>query len=536
MSNEPETTSLSPEGRLEDAVALYFEAVDAGLAPDRREWLARYPDLAGRLEKFFADQQRMERFAEPLLPPSGPGSRPEFDDFEVLGELGRGGMSVVYKAREISLDRLVALKMIKDDFPDEQERERFRREARAVARLEHPHIVRVYQFVEPEVGRPYFVMELVEGSDLAKRLDHGPLPPWEAAELVEVLARAVHQAHRCGLVHRDLKPGNVLLTAAGTSKVSDHVKVADFGLAKYLDLQTSLAPSGAIVGTASYMAPEQARGQNKEVGPAADVYALGAILYECLTGRPPFQGASVLETLEQVLTREPVPPRQLKPRVPARLEAICLRCLRKAPAERYASGAELAAALHEYLEEAHEARWWSSIAPLLLLLATAHAGAHLAVFLLLRAGGPEWLLWLSIFAPYPLFFVALRANRDAPAVARQPRRLLWSIWVGQSLAGAAVFLGYRLTAGADYAAGFLLAYPGYAALQGLALFVMGSTYWSWEYALGLAWITLAALMPLALPYAPLAEAGFGAACYVIIGLHLRRLHLEATKSPRRDQR
>jgi hypothetical protein len=527
MSNEPETTSLSPEERLEDALAPYFQAVDAGRVPDPREWLARYPDLADRLEAFFAEQERMERFAEPLLPPADPGSRPEFDDFEVLEELGRGGMGVVYRARQKSVPRPVALKVIRAGAsPGLEERAHFVKEVGALASLEHPNIVRIYAAGEQD-GRLFFSQELLKES-LARRLEGTPMPARKAAALLEELALAAHHAHRRGVIHCDLKPGNVLL------REDDTPQIADFGLARPLASQAGRTRDGEIVGTPPYMAPEQARGATGEIGPRTDVYALGAILYECLTGRPPFKGETVGETLEQVLTLNPVRPRRLNPRVPGRLEAICLQCLRKSPAERYASGAELAAALRSYLELPNKASDLTSIAPLMMLLGVVFAGRHLAVFLLLRASGPEWLLWLSIFAPYLLLFAAFRANRAAPTVARQPQRLLWSTWVGHLLASAAVFLGCRLTAGADYAAGFLLAYPGYAALTGLATFVGGSTYWSWQYALGLAWIALAALLPLAPTYAPLAVAGLGAAGYVMIGLYLWRL--QAVESPRRDHR
>jgi hypothetical protein len=527
MSNEPETTSLPPEGRLEDAVALYFHAVDAGRAPDRRAWVARYPDLADGLEKFFAEQERMQRFAEPLLPPASPDSWPEFDDFEVLEEIGRGAMGVVYKARQKSVPRPVALKVLRAAAsPGPEERARFVEEVSALASLEHPNIVRIYAAGEQD-GRLFFAQELLKES-LARRLEGTPMPARKAAELLEELALAAHHAHRKRFIHCDLKPGNVLLKEDGTPQI------ADFGLARHLASQAGRTRDGEIVGTPPYMAPEQARGATREIDPRTDVYALGAILYECLTGRPPFKGETVGDTLKQVLTREPVRPRQLNPRVPGRLEAICLRCLRKSPGDRYASGAELAAELRAYLEP--KAIDSSPIATLVLLLAAVFAGRHLAVFLLIHTGGPEWLLWLSVFAAYPLGFAALRANRDAPTVARQPQRLLWSIWGGQMLAVAAIFLSCRLTAGADYAAGFLLAYPGYAALTGLAIFVKGSTYWSWEYAFGLAWIALAALMALAPPYAPLAAAGLSAASHVTDGLHLRRLRLEAAQSPRRDQR
>jgi serine/threonine-protein kinase len=516
MNNEPTTTPFSSEERLEEAIALYLEADDAGRAPDRREWLARYPDLAGPLEAFFAGQQRMERFAEPLLPPPGPRCWPKFDDFEILEEIGRGGMGVVYKAWQKSIPRHVALKVIRTGaFPSPEERARFIAEVSASGRLEHPNIVRIYAAGEQD-GRLFFSQELLKES-LAQRLDGTPMLAHKAAELLEALASAAHHAHRHGVIHCDLKPGNVLLREDGTPQI------ADFGLARLLESESGLISDGELAGTLSYMALEQARGSTAEIGPRTDVYALGAILYECLTGRPPFKGATRRDTLEQVLTLEPVPPQLLNPKVSRGLEAICLRCLRKSPAERYASGVELADALRAELDRPNKADDWVSIANRMLLLAAVFFAGHLAAFLLARAGGPEPLLWLSVFAPYGLLFAAFRANRAAPPAGRQPQRLLWSIWVGHLFAGVAVFLGCRLTSGADYVHGFLLAYPGYAALTGLAFFVMGSTYWSREYAFGLAWVALAALMPLFLPYAPLAHAGLSAVCDVLIGLYLRRL-------------
>jgi serine/threonine-protein kinase len=259
---------------------------------------------------------------------------PRVPGYEVLDVLGRGGMGVVYRARHLALKRVVALKMIRGG-ADPGERARFRTEAEAVARLQHPNIVQVFDVGEYD-GLPYLALEYVEGGPLDRRLAGKPQPPREAARLVETLAGAVHLAHSRNVVHRDLKPANVLLAADGTPKVTD------FGLAKHLDADAGQTQAGHIMGTPSYMAPEQAGGNSKEVGPAADVYALGAILYECLTGRPPFKGATVAETLEQVRTREPVSPRQLSPKVPRDLETLCLKCLRKEPERRYSSARELA--------------------------------------------------------------------------------------------------------------------------------------------------------------------------------------------------
>ena len=256
--------------------------------------------------------------------------------YEILEVLGRGGMGVVYKARHRALDRLVALKMVlSGGHAGEAELARFRAEAAALARLQHPHIVQIFEVGEQE-GRPYFALEFVEGGSLAAKVNGTPWEPRRAAALAETLARAVHAAHERQVVHRDLKPANVLLTADGTPKITD------FGLAKKLDADDGLSRSGQVVGTPSYMPPEQAAGKTREVGPACDTYALGAILYELLTGRPPFKGPTSLDTLHQVLTDEPAPPRRLNSRAPRDLETVCLKCLEKQPARRYASALDLA--------------------------------------------------------------------------------------------------------------------------------------------------------------------------------------------------
>ncbi len=279
------------------------------------------------------------------LPPAQDPAPPAVPGYQLLGVLGRGGMGVVYKARQLSLGRLVALKMMRDGaLAGPAELARFRAEAAAVARLQHPHVVQVYEVGE-HAGRPFFSLELVGGGSLAERLRGTPQPPRRAAELVQTLARAVHHAHQRGIVHRDLKPGNVLLTDDGTPKVSD------FGLAKHMDGTADRTATGAVLGTPGYMAPEQAWGKSKIriIGPAADVYALGAILYELLTGRPPFQGETPVDTLQQVIGQDPVPPSRLQPTVPRDLETVCLKCLRKEPGRRYTSAADLADDLGRWL-------------------------------------------------------------------------------------------------------------------------------------------------------------------------------------------
>jgi hypothetical protein len=274
----------------------------------------------------------------PLHPPPVDQSLATIGSYRVLEEIGRGGMGVVYKAVQEELGRVVALKMILDgEHAGAEVVSRFRQEAQAVARLHHPNIVQVYEVGrQDDSGRPYFSLEYLGGGTLEGRLRQGPLPPRMAAEMIEVLARAIAAAHRAGIVHRDLKPGNVLFTEEGIPKV------ADFGLAKKLDGPGGHTRSGDVLGTPCYMAPEQAAGRNRDVGPAADVYALGAILYEMLTGRPPFDGVSPLDVVLQVLGDEPMPPSHLNREMPRDLETICLKCLRKEPKKRYASAGDLA--------------------------------------------------------------------------------------------------------------------------------------------------------------------------------------------------
>src|SRR4051812_24667173 len=267
---------------------------------------------------------------------------PVIPGYRVEGELGRGGMGVVYRARQVRLNRDVALKMIlAGRHAGAEAAARFLAEAEAVAQLQHPNIVQIFHIDEHD-GFPYFEMEYVGGGSLAARLDGTPRPPRQAARLVETLAGAMAEAHRRGVVHRDLKPANILLTTEGVPKV------ADFGLAKLLDAESGLTRTGSILGSPSYMAPEQAEGKTKDVGPAADLYALGAILYELLTGRPPFRGATVLETLQQVKTVEPVPPSRLVPGTPRDAETIALKCLQKDPGKRYGSATTLAEDLRRF--------------------------------------------------------------------------------------------------------------------------------------------------------------------------------------------
>lgn len=333
--------------------------------------VSRNPDLADELRQLWAAAQMADALARPSetlpqLPAFSAIRLPQqFGDYQLIRELGRGGMGVVYEARQQSLNRIVALKMVlHGELASVADRARFRAEAEAAARLIHPNIVQVYE-VGDVAGQPYFAMQFVPGQTLSRRLDDGPLAPRDAARLMANVARGVDHAHQNGVLHRDLKPANILLRTPDSGSRNEKPgedkshrsairnpqcevpMITDFGLAKLVGAGGSLTATGAIVGTPSYMAPEQGRAE-KELTPAADVYALGAILYECLTGRPPFQAATALDTILLVQEQDPAPPRLLNPGVPHDVEAICLKCLEKSPNRRYASAAALAADLEAF--------------------------------------------------------------------------------------------------------------------------------------------------------------------------------------------
>jgi serine/threonine-protein kinase len=368
-----EKSSSEREQRLERVLSDYLHAVQAGSPSDREELLQQHPDLAEDLRSFFRNRDAIDRIAGsikkqwPDMAETIGASEPSeagvgttiryFGDYELLEEIARGGMGVVYKARQISLNRLVAIKMLLSGFlADDRAIQRFHKEAEAAAQLDHPHIVPIYEVGEHQ-GQQYFSMKLIEGASLAQRLAGrnssgaiGKGEQQEAARLLATVARAVHHAHQRGLLHRDLKPGNILLDVAGAPHVTD------FGLARRIDGSNRLTQSGAILGTPSYMAPEQAAGK-KDLTTLADVYGLGAILFEQLTGRPPFQAETPLDTVFQVIEREPPFPHTLNPCVDGDLETICLKCLEKDPSRRYRSAEAVADDLERFLAgETIEAR------------------------------------------------------------------------------------------------------------------------------------------------------------------------------------
>jgi len=418
---------------------IYHERVlrgQCGEVPRLEEYLERFPHLAAQLQvQFELDQVIQEESTwESQLQRNRAADLPAGQDqaaavaasppgYEILDELGRGGMGIAYRAWQIGLKRLVTLKVIQSGgLADSEQRSRFRTEAEAIGRLQHPHIVQVFEVGE-HAGRPYLVLEYVSGGSLAQQLDGTPRPAREAAALVETLAKAVDYAHRRGVIHRDLKPSNVLLARRGDKCDSEQrqrswnappgsrlplgectPKIADFGLAKILaEGQVSQTRSGDILGTPSYMAPEQAgssfpppgAGGSSHAGPAADIYSLGATLYELLTGRPPFKAATPLLTLHHVVSQEPVPPSRLQPGLPRDLETICLKCLNKEPRGRYAGAGELADDLRRFLDgvpiqarraAATERAWsWCRRNPP-LALACALAGTAVAAAVALAIG------------------------------------------------------------------------------------------------------------------------------------------------------
>ncbi len=378
---------LNREEKLHELIAAYLEALEQGASPDRTQLIADHPDLAAELAVFFANQDHVNRLTAPLrettpaiVPfpalhtctlPTGDaavaaasshsaepvqeasGARVGyFGDYELQGMIAEGGMGVVYRARQLSLNRVLALKMIRSGrLATLADLERFRLEAEAAAQLDHPQIVPIYEIGEHD-GHHYFSMKLVNGGNLATHVARYLGQPRAAVRLMVTVARAVHYAHQRGILHRDLKPANILLSGRSDLALEHWTPlVTDFGLAKRFEgpASAALTQSGSIVGTPSYMAPEQAEGRREAITIAADVHALGAILYELLTGRPPFQAETLLETLRLVREEEPARLRTIDPKLDRDLETIVLKCLEKPPGRRYHSAADVADDLERWL-------------------------------------------------------------------------------------------------------------------------------------------------------------------------------------------
>jgi serine/threonine-protein kinase len=470
-----EPLSSADEERLAELIDSLSEARGPEAVALLERLVGAHPDLAGQLRELFAAMSMADAVAdastilepprtEPpaLAPPPAPGSfvpgvtplPASFDDYELLEEVGRGGMGIVYRARQKSLDRIVAVKMLlRRDLATAADLARFRSEAEAAARLDHPGIVSIFEVGECG-GHPFYSMRFIEGTTLAKRLATGGVPPREAATILARVAEAVDAAHRGGVLHRDLKPSNILIDAAGKPHVSD------FGLAKRIEADQDVTHTGAILGTPCYMSPEQAAGSRGDVGPTSDVWSLGAILYQTLTGRPPFQAANPMDTLLAVLESDPPVPRSLDPGVNRDLEMIALKSLQKPQELRYASAADLAADLRAFLagepvaarrgglsdivarlfRETHHAtvleNWgllwmWHSVVVLTLCVVT-----DVLAWQGVMSRWPYVVLWgggLAVWAP---IFWALR-HRTGPVTAVE--RQIAHIWGGSVIASVMLF-------------------------------------------------------------------------------------------------
>lgn len=451
MSNEHH------DERLAELLAGFAEDVRAGHVPDLESVARQHPELAGELKELWAVAALADQLAsaggvdEPDLTvapddPAAvgashvtPSALAEFGDYELLEKIGEGGMGVVWRARQKSLGRVVALKMIqRGALASSSDVARFKAEAAAAAHLEHPHIVPVFE-VGQQDGQPYFSMKHVAGTTLARRLAEGPLTAREAAELLLPVCRAIAHAHQQGIIHRDLKPSNILIDADGVPLVGD------FGLAKRIDVDRAgeksqaveaLTRTGAILGTPSYMSPEQAAGSRGIVGPASDIYSLGAILYQCLTGRPPFQAAFPLDVVMMVLEQDPVLPRVLNPRADADLEMIALKCLQKPPELRYKTAGALADDLAAYLANEPISARSTNVTQLVsrILRETHHAG-------ILENWGLLW-MWHSLV----LLVLCLVTNwlQWRGENSREPYIGLWVVGLG---AWAGIFWSLRRRAG-----------------------------------------------------------------------------------------
>ncbi len=494
------------------------------------------PAMQDELRKRIKRQRNVRAMIEPTEPVDMSPPLPAIDGYDILSVVGNGGMGIVYQATQVRLGRVVALKMILAAGATPRDLARFQEEARAVAALQHPNIVQVFETGEAG-GRPYLALEFVRGGSLAQHLKGQPAAPRRAAELAVVLARAVQHAHENGIVHRDLKPANILLDPDGTPKV------ADFGLAKRLNDDSGFTQTGTVVGSPSYMPPEQAVGDVKAVGPHSDIYSLGAILYELLTGRPPFRGETILQTIQQVSEHPPVPPAALQPGVPRDLEVICLKCLEKLPGERYRTAAALADDLGRFLagEPIHAkppsvfgamARnirrgnfhpGFRRFSNWLLCLAPVSPIFHLSVYFTFR-DHPQYPVLMTaatmsmlIFVQLVLFVGSSFTLRQAPSSQRRHFTTVWS-----ALTVGVVLYWFLLWAVVphDRLDLMFLAYP-------LWMLQLGLTYLAFAaeagglYVQGSIFLTLGMLSVLVLPWMPLIVGFLMFTNMTISGLLLR---------------
>jgi eukaryotic-like serine/threonine-protein kinase len=571
---------------LGELIVTYLDGLALGEPVNRSVLLAQHPGLAEELACFFANHDRFAVLAdrwcsettgdlaprskrsltaeasaegvtlsvtprrEDATPSEFPGDWTSvsagraFGDYELLEEIGRGGMGIVYRARQISLDRTVAIKMLRSgELAGEDEIRRFQAEAEAAACLQHPCIVGIY-----EVGRwnnqRYLSMEYVSGKSLAEISRPGPLPPKQAARYMRQIAEAIEFAHCHGVLHRDIKPSNVLVDD------KDQARVTDFGLAKRIEIDQKLTHTGQVLGTPSYMAPEQAAGAGDQVGPLSDVYSIGAVLYELLTGKPPFKGRTAMQTLTQVCEHNPKLPRQLNPNAPRELELICLKCLEKNPRDRYASAGDLADDFERYLngdslsitgphlldrvvralERSHHDVEFMTWARMLFHFAWIVPAANLLVFVLQQAGWASVamlaVLRLAEFAAMGWVFWCYRNDWFPPQ--GKPARQLWALWLGY-VAGSIVLLLVEHRLHEPFSQESL--YPKLAVLGSLGFIMMGSSYWGYCYVIGGGFLLLALLMPLNLALAPVMFGLGWAASLLALARHLGKLAREVPGGP-----
>ncbi len=516
MSQETNGSDARDE-RLNLILAEYLQFEQTGEPPDREQLLRQHPDFADELRAFFADHDKMQALAEPVrashtpdpssqsteatlitsddsdaavdepnlrfqtqdhvtgspaIPPPdtnvafdhlGEQSTPRqstiiryFGGYEVLEEIARGGMGVVYKARQTSLNRIVALKMIlAGKLASTDDVNRFQVEAEAAANLDHPGIVPIFEIGE-HGGLHYFSMGFVQGQSLADRVNDGPLPPREAAEIMRNVAKAVSYAHGKGVIHRDLKPANVLLDAKGEPKVSD------FGLAKQVESDSNLTRTGTLIGTPNYMPPEQARCETGDVGPRSDVYSLGAVLYCLLVGHPPFQSANPMDVLSQVLDREPISLRQLNPAIDRDLETIAFKCLTKDPTGRYSSAEEFADDLQRFLHgEPINARPISTLERLFkatkrqpkLAVSAGLLGMLISTLMQVIAAVPALWNLLGASLSSAMMFLVIESvvgcfgGIYSAIILNQKDRLRWTVWITSMIImlGGPLFIFFRIT-------------------------------------------------------------------------------------------
>jgi serine/threonine protein kinase len=546
----------------EQVIAEYLDAESTGQSPDRQALLAAHPEIASELEDFLRQHDELSQLSfwwrGAVGESSTPGEHdstmawdhqgsnaatPQLPGYDVLHDIARGGMGVVYKARQTSLNRVVAVKMIlHGPMASEAERRRFTHEAAAAAKLKHPHIVVIHEVGE-HAGQSFFSMEYVEGESLSNVIRRGQPSAKTAARWVQQAAQAVQFAHDHGVLHRDIKPSNVLVDASGAARVTD------FGLAKYLaadELEEKLTLTGDILGTPAYMAPEQITGPHSDIGPGCDVYALGGLLYELITGRAPFRGANNVETLMRALEEEPILPRRLNPAVPRELETIAMKCLEKRPENRYASAQAVADDLGRYLEgDSISASSPNLIDRVVRTLERSQYDREFHAWsrILFWIAGIALITHLVVFVnhsfdlPYPLtmqvaarvfevlamiaVFWALRRDWYPPRGA--PARQLWAVWLGYMIGSQALLaVTWLLTPYGQF--NELAVYPPMAVLASMAFIVLGSSYWGYCYVIGGVFLALALSIPAWLTAAPLVYGLAWAASLTTLAVRLSRFH------------